>query len=69
MDTDPIIERSVPLPFGYVITARARPSSVKRTVIHLLPWALYVMLPQGRAAKIAHAVARRTSPLVKQKMR
>jgi hypothetical protein len=39
------------------------------TVLRLLPWALYVALPEGRAAKVALFAASRLSPLVKQKIR
>jgi len=67
MDPEPIFEKSVPLPLGYVFTARARPATVTRTVIRLLPWALYAMLPPGRRAKLALSFARRVSPLVRQK--
>lgn len=66
---DPIFEKSFPLPLGYTFTARARPSTVKRTVIRLLPWAVYAMLPTGRRAKLALGVARKISPLMRQKIR
>jgi hypothetical protein len=66
---EPFIERSVPLPFGYVFTARARPSSIKRTAVRLLPWAIYAAMPQGRLAKIVFFAANRFSPLLKQRMR
>jgi len=68
MEPEPVFEKSVSLPMGYVFTARARPSTVKRTVIRLLPWAVYAMLPPGRRARLALSVARRFSPLVKQKI-
>ena len=55
------------MPLGYVFTARASPSTVRRTVIRLLPWAMYAMLPPGRRARMALAVAKRFSPLVRQK--
>ena len=67
MDHEPIFERSIKLPLGYAFTARARPSTVKRTLIRLLPWALYVAMPQGRVAKVALFAATRMSPLMKQK--
>ena len=66
---EPIFEKSFPLPLGYTFTARARPSSVKRTVVLLLPWALYAMMPAGRGSKITGSVARRLSPLMRQKIR
>jgi hypothetical protein len=66
VDNEPIFEKSMKLPYGYVFTARARPSTVKRTLLRLLPWAVYVALPQGRVAKAAFFVATRVSPLMKQ---
>jgi hypothetical protein len=69
MDNEPIFEASVKLPYGYALTARARPSTVKKTLVRLLPWAIYVAMPQGRAAKVALFAATRLSPLVKQKVR
>ena len=66
---DPIFEKSISLPLGYTLTARARPSTVKRTVIRLLPWALYAMMPGGRGAKVALGLARRVSPMVRQRGR
>jgi hypothetical protein len=69
MEPEPIFERSVGLPFGYVITARARPSTVRRTVLRLLPWAIFVALPGGRAKTIGAAIANRLSPLARQKVR
>lgn len=67
MPQEPIFEKTISMPLGYVFTARARPSSVRRTVIRLLPWAMYAMLPPGRRARWTLAVARRFSPLVRQK--
>ncbi len=67
MAQEPIFEKTVSMPLGYVFTARARPSTVRRTVIRLLPWAMYAMLPPGRRARTALAVAKRFSPLVRQK--
>lgn len=69
MDPEPIFERSVQLPFGYVITARARPSTMKRTVVKLLPWALFVALPGGKAKLAGRVLANRISPLLNQKIR
>jgi hypothetical protein len=66
MDNEPVFERSVNLPYGFVFTARARPSTVKRTLLRLLPWAVYMALPQGKTAKAAFFVATRVSPLMKQ---
>ena len=69
MADDPIFEKSVRMPFGYAFTVRARPSTVKSTVIKLLPWALYAALPQGRVARVALFAATRLSPVLKQKVR
>ena len=69
MDNEPLFETSVKLPYGFALTARVRPSTVKRTLIKLLPWAIYVAMPQGRAAKVALFAATRLSPMVKQKVR
>ena len=67
MAQEPIFEKTISMPLGYVFTARARPSTVRRTVIRLLPWAIYAMLPPGRRARMALSFARRFSPLVRQK--
>jgi hypothetical protein len=69
MDNEPVFEASVKLPFGYALTARAHPSTVKKTLIRLLPWAIYVAMPQGRASKVALFAANRISPMMKQKAR
>jgi hypothetical protein len=69
MQRDPIYEKTVVLPLGYVFTARARPSSIRRTAFKLLPWALVAMAPAGRGSKIAQSVAKRLSPLAKYKIR
>ncbi len=66
---EPIFEKTFPLPLGYTFTARARPSTIKRTVIRLLPWALFAMMPTGRRARLALMVARKVSPLMRQKIR
>jgi hypothetical protein len=68
MATEPIFEKSIPLPLGYVFTARARPSTVRRTVLRLLPWAVYAMLPPGRRARLALSFAKRISPLMRQRI-
>ena len=69
MEREHVFEKSVDLPFGYVFVARARPSTVRRTLVRLLPWALYLALPQGRAAKLALFAATRFAPMMKQKLR
>ncbi len=69
MATDPIFEKSIVLPFGYTFTARARPSSVRRTMFKLLPWAIVAMMPAGKRSNFAMSAARRVSPLVRQRIR
>jgi hypothetical protein len=69
MSQEPIYEKTVTLPLGYAFTARARPSSIRRTAFRLLPWALVAMAPTGRASKISQSVAKRLSPLAKYKIR
>lgn len=68
MPAEPVFQKTVALPLGYVFTARVRPSTVRRTVIRLLPWAVYAMLPPGRRARTALRVARRFSPLVRERV-
>jgi len=65
---EPIVEKTVALPLGYVFTARVRPSTVRRTVLRLLPWAVYVMLPPGHIARLSLRFARRCSPLLRQRV-
>ena len=69
MANDPVYEKTIQLPMSYVFTARIRPSSVKRTAIRLLPWALVMMLPGKRQTRFASAVAKRLSPLYKYAIR
>ncbi|MEX0751284.1 MAG: hypothetical protein WD359_10805 [Dehalococcoidia bacterium] len=70
MDPEPIFEKSIEIkPIGFTLSFRARPSTVRRTVVSLLPWALYAALPHGRVSKVALLAARRLSPMVKQKIR
>jgi len=64
----PIFEKSIVLPLGYSFTARARPSSIRRTALRLIPWAIYAAMPAGRRANLALRIARRVSPLMKQKI-
>ena len=68
MEPEPVFERSLQLPLGYVFVARVRPKSVARTTLRLLPWAAYAMLPTGRRARVALWGARKVSPLVKRKI-
>jgi hypothetical protein len=70
MDPEPIFEKSIEIkPIGFTLSFRARPSTIRRTAISLLPWALFIALPQGRMSKVALLAARRLSPMVKQKIR
>lgn len=67
---EPLHEKTIELPLDYVFTFRARPSTVRRTVVRLLPWAVVAMIPAGgRRARIATAAARRLSPLMRQTIR
>ena len=70
MANEPIYEKTVELPMEYVVTFRATPSTIRRTIIRLLPWAIVAMTPSGgRRARIVSSVANRISPLVRQKLR
>ncbi|HEY8172302.1 MAG TPA: hypothetical protein VIH21_04380 [Dehalococcoidia bacterium] len=69
MEPEPVFEKSVDLPFGFVFTARARPSTVRRTALRLVPWALVLAVPSGRMTKFALIAAKRLSPMMKQKVR
>lgn len=70
MEPEPIFEKTISLPMGYVITARARPSTIRRTAIRLLPWALVMAMPQASLPRrIALAAAMRLSPMVKERIR
>ena len=60
MASDPVFEKSLHVrPIDYTITVRARPATIRRTVFRLLPWALYIALPEGRLSRAGFAVARR----------
>jgi hypothetical protein len=68
MEPEPIFEKSIEFKLiGYTLSVRARPSTIRRTAIRLLPWAIYAAMPQGRMTKVAFALASRVSPLLKQK--
>jgi hypothetical protein len=69
MANEQIIEKTINLPMGYVFVARARPSTIKRTAIKLLPWAIVAMLPGKKQTSVAMAIAKRLSPLSKYKIR
>jgi hypothetical protein len=70
VEPEPIFEKSLEIkPIGFTLSFRARPSTVRRTVVRLLPWAIYAALPQGRMSKVALIAARRFSPMVRQKVR
>ncbi|HEX5480060.1 MAG TPA: hypothetical protein VFY79_10115 [Dehalococcoidia bacterium] len=69
MDADPVFEKSLTIkPIDHVITVRARPATIRRTLLLLMPWALYIALPEGKLARMAFSVARRVSPLAKRTM-
>lgn len=66
---DPVFEKSLTIkPIDHVITVRARPATIKHTLLLLMPWALYIALPEGKLARMAFSVARRISPLAKRTM-
>jgi hypothetical protein len=63
---EPVLEKTLDLPFDYTLTFRATPRTITRTVIRLLPWAVVAMLPSGkRPARMATAIASRISPLAR----
>jgi hypothetical protein len=67
---DPVFEKSLTIkPIDHVITVRARPATIRRTLLLLMPWALYIALPEGKLARMAFSVAKRISPLAKRTMR
>ena len=66
---DPVFEKSLTIkPIDHVITVRARPATIRRTLLLLMPWALYIALPEGKLARMAFSVAKRISPLAKRTM-
>jgi len=68
MASEPVFERSLHVrPIDYTITVRARPATIRRTVFRLLPWALYIALPEGRLSRYGLAFARRVSPLARRR--
>ena len=69
MEREPIFERDIEIkPIGYTFSVRARPSTIRRTMLRLLPWAVYAALPHGgRMSKVALLFATRVSPLLKPK--
>ena len=69
MDGEPVFEKSLTIkPIDHVITVRARPATIRRTLLLLAPWAIYIALPEGRLARMAFSVAKRISPLAKRTM-
>lgn len=69
MATEPIIRKTIHLPYDYTFTFQATPWTIKRTFIMLVPWAIVAMAPAGRKSKFATAIASKVSPLVKQVFR
>lgn len=75
MESDPCrpedapFEVSVPLPYNYALSGRIRPSTVRKTALMLLPWALWYVLPQGRLRLIAFGAASRYSPLLRGRLK
>ena len=70
MPTEPIVKKTLELPFDYTITFRASPHTIRKTIFRLLPWAIVAMLPgSSRSSRIVKRAATFVSPLVKQRMR
>lgn len=69
MAIDPILKKTIELPYNYTFTVQATPWTIRRTFFKLLPWALVVMLPAGRRSRVASLLATRISPLFKQNFR
>jgi hypothetical protein len=70
MEPEPFFEKNVEFrAIGYTFSFRARPSTIRRTFLKLLPWALYLALPKGRMSGVVHGVAQRFAPLVRQRSR
>jgi hypothetical protein len=69
MDGEPVFEKSLTIkPIDHVITVRARPATIRRTLLMLVPWAVYIALPEGKFARMAFSLAKRVSPLAKRTM-
>ena len=70
MPTEPIVKKTLELPFDYTVTFRASPHTIRKTIFRLLPWAIVAMLPgSGRPSRMVKRAATFVSPLVKQRMR
>jgi hypothetical protein len=68
MASEPIIKRTIELPYDYVVSVQITPWTVKRTIFKLLPWALVAMAPAGtRKAKLIRRAALFVSPFMKQR--
>jgi hypothetical protein len=68
-DADALVQASIPLPFNYAFTARLKPSTVKKTALMLVPWAIYMVLPKGKARQVAFVAASRVSPLARPRVK
>jgi hypothetical protein len=66
IEAEPYFEFSIPLPRDHVFTARARPATIRRTAVRLLPWALYAAIPPGKLSRFAFMAASRFSPIARQ---
>ncbi len=70
MEPEPVFEKSIAVPaIGYTLSMRARPSTIRGALLMLVPWAIYIAMPRGRASKLALGFARRLSPLARQSIR
>jgi hypothetical protein len=67
MANEPLIKKTIELPYNFVFSMKVTPWSVKRTVFKLLPFAVVAMLPKtGKLAFVRKRVATKTS-LLKQR--
>lgn len=69
MPNEPVIRKTINLPYDYRFTFQATPWTIRRTLILLVPWAIVAMLPSGKPSKTATAIASKISPFVKQVFR
>lgn len=70
MAEEPVIRKSIKLPYNHMLTVSATPWTIRRTAIAILPWAVVLALPSGTKMRASVAtVASRFSPLIKQRIR
>jgi hypothetical protein len=69
MAEEPVIRRSIKLPYDHMLTVRATPWTIKRTAFALLPWAVVLALPANSRTRASIAmIASRFSPLLRQRI-